>query len=34
MIADGEEWHYTALKSEETNNGFICPTKGLSRLFM
>ena len=33
MITNGENWHYTALKSEETDNGFIRPTKSLSRLF-
>ena len=33
MIVDGKNWHHTALKSEETDDGFICPTKSLSRLF-
>ena len=34
MITDGEKkWHYTALKSEPTEDGFIRPTKSLSRLF-
>ena len=33
MITDGEKWHYTALKSKQTEDGFICPTKSLSRLF-
>ena len=33
MITDGEKWHYTALKNEETENGFFCPTKSLCRLF-
>ena len=27
MITDGGKWHYTALKSEQTKDGFICPTK-------
>ena len=33
MITDGEKWHYTAVKSEQTEDGFIHPTKSLSRLF-
>ena len=33
MITYGEKWHYTALKSEQTEDGFIRPTKSLSRLF-
>ena len=33
MITDGEKWHYTALKSEPTEYGFIRPAKCLSRLF-
>ena len=33
MITDGEKWHYTALKSEPTDDGFIRPTKSLSKLF-
>ena len=33
MITDGEEWNYIALKSEETEDGFIRPTKRLFRLF-
>ena len=33
MITDGEKWHYTTLKSEPTEDGFILPTKSLSRLF-
>ena len=33
MITDSENWHYTALKSEETYEGFIRSTKSLSRLF-
>ena len=27
MITDGEKWHYTALKSEPTKDGFNRPTK-------
>ena len=30
---DGEKWHYIALKSEPTDDGFNRPTKSLSRLF-
>ena len=33
MITDGEKWHYTDLKSEQTEDGFIRPTKNLSRSF-
>ena len=33
MIAEGEKWHYTALKSEQTEDGFNRPMKRLSRLF-
>ena len=33
MITDGEKWHYIALKSEPTDDGFNRPTKSLSRLF-
>ena len=33
MITDGKKWHYIALKSEQTEDGFIRPTKSLSRLF-
>ena len=33
LITDGEIWHYTALKSEQTEDGFIHPTKSLSRFF-
>ena len=39
MISDDEQsaeidkWHYTALKSERTNNGFNRPARSLSRLF-
>ena len=33
MISDGEKWHYTALKIEQAEDGFIHPTKRLSRLF-
>ena len=28
-----KKWDYTALKSEPTEDGFIRPTKSLSRLF-
>ena len=33
MISDGKKWHYTALKSEITEDGFNRPIKSLSRLF-
>ena len=33
MIIDGEKWHYAALKSIQTEDGFTRPTKSLSRLF-
>ena len=33
MITDGEKWHYAALKSEQTEDGFNRPTEILSRLF-
>ena len=33
MITNGEKWHDTALKSEQTEDGLIRPTKTLSRLF-
>ena len=33
MITDGEKWHYTALKSEQTEDGLIRPAKSLCRLF-
>ena len=33
MITDGEKWHYTALKDDPTEDGFIRPTKSLSKLF-
>ena len=33
MITDGEDWHYTALKSECTEDRFYRPIKSLSRLF-
>ena len=33
MIADGEKWHYIALKSEPIDDGFIRPIKSLSKLF-
>ena len=32
--SDGiDKWHYTALKSVPTDNGFNCPIRSLSRLF-
>ena len=33
MITDGEKWHYIALKSEPTDDGFNRRTKSLSKLF-
>ena len=33
MIANGEQWHYTALKSVLTDDGPNRPTRSLSRLF-
>ena len=33
MIADGKNWHYIALKSERTDDGFNRPIKSLSTLF-
>ena len=33
MITNVEKWHDTALKSEQTEDGLILPTKTLSRLF-
>ena len=33
MITHGKKWHYLALKSEPTEDGFNRPTKILSRLF-
>ena len=33
MITNGEKWHYIALKSERTDDGFNRPIKSLSRLF-
>ena len=33
MITDGEKCHFTALKSEPTEDGFNGPTKSLSKLF-
>ena len=32
MITDGEKWHYTAFKSEPTEDGFNRSTKSLSKL--
>ena len=31
MITNGKKWHYNALKSERTVDGFNCPIKSLSR---
>ena len=33
MITNGEQWHYIALKSEPTDDGFNRPIRSLSRLF-
>ena len=33
MINDGQKWHYTALKSVHTDDGFNHPIRRLSRLF-
>ena len=33
MITDGEKWHYIALKSEPTDDGFSRRAKSLSKLF-
>ena len=33
MITNCEKFHYTALKSEPTEDGFNCPIRNLSRLF-
>ena len=33
MITDGEKWHYTALGSVRTTDGFNRPIRCLSRLF-
>ena len=33
MITNGEQWHYMALKSKHTDDGFNRPTRSLSRLF-
>ena len=33
MITNSEKWHYTALKSERTDDGFNRPTRSLPRLF-
>ena len=32
MITNGEKWHYIALKSGRTDDGFNCPIRNLSRL--
>ena len=33
MITNGEQWHYIALKSVPTDDGFNRPIRSLSRLF-
>ena len=33
MITNGKKWHYIALKSERTEDGFNRPTKSLPKLF-
>ena len=33
MITNGKKWHYIALKSERTDDGFHRPIKSLSKLF-
>ena len=33
MITNSEKWHYIALKSVRTADGFNCPIRSLSRLF-
>ena len=33
MITDGEKWHYTALGSVRTADGFNCPIRSFSKLF-
>ena len=33
MITNGEQWHYIALKSIRTDDGFNGPIRSLSRLF-
>ena len=33
MITDGEKWHYIALKSAHTDDGFNRPIRSLSKLF-
>ena len=33
VITTGEKWHYIALKSVPTDDGFNCPIRSLSRLF-
>ena len=33
MITNGKKWHYIALKSEPTDDGFNRPTKSLPKLF-
>ena len=33
MITDGVKWHYLALKSIPTSDGYMRPTQRISRLF-
>ena len=33
IITNGEKWHYIALKSERTDDGFNRPIRSMSRLF-
>ena len=33
MITDGKNWHYLALKSARTTNGYNCPMRSFSRLY-
>ena len=33
MITDGKKWHYLALKSVRTTNGYNRPVRSFSRLF-
>ena len=32
MVTNGEKWHYIALKSEHTDDGFNRPIRSFSRL--
>ena len=33
MITDGVKWHYLALKSIPTSDGYMRPTQSISKLF-